>query len=97
MVARRILLAFNSHGKPIVTLVGQGAATQVAVGTGHGTSTAAHDDTAGGSSDVSERSHLLLAIEECGGNRALVARKLGISRSTLYRRMARLGLAAREG
>ncbi len=45
---------------------------------------------------ASERSRLLLAIEEHDGNRALVARTLGISRSTLYRKLTRLGIATQR-
>jgi DNA-binding NtrC family response regulator len=37
-----------------------------------------------------EANRLLQAIERAGGNRAEAARKLGISRSTLYRRLAAL-------
>lgn len=36
------------------------------------------------------RAHLLLALEECGGNRTAAARMLGISRSSIYRRIAKL-------
>jgi PAS domain S-box-containing protein len=39
-----------------------------------------------------EKSRILRAIQEAGGNRSEVARRLGISRATLYRRLAELGL-----
>ncbi len=38
------------------------------------------------------RQHLLLALAETDGNRAEAARRLGVSRSTLYRRMEKLGI-----
>jgi DNA-binding NtrC family response regulator len=39
-----------------------------------------------------EKSRVLRAIQEAGGNRSEAARRLGISRATLYRRLAELGL-----
>jgi transcriptional regulator with PAS, ATPase and Fis domain len=44
------------------------------------------------SSDAVERTRILLALEESGGCRTEAARQLEMSRSTLYRRMDRLGL-----
>jgi two-component system NtrC family response regulator len=41
------------------------------------------------------RSAILLALAEADGNRAEAARRLGVSRSTLYRRMDRLGIGAK--
>ncbi len=41
---------------------------------------------------AAERDVLLTAIRECGGNMSHAAKKLGISRNTLYRRCKRLGL-----
>jgi two-component system, NtrC family, response regulator len=38
------------------------------------------------------RSNILLALAETDGNRAEAARRLGVSRSTLYRRMEKLGI-----
>jgi len=37
---------------------------------------------------------LLQALEACGWNRTLAARRLGINRSTLYRKLRDLGLDA---
>jgi two-component system NtrC family response regulator len=39
------------------------------------------------------RSRILLALAETDGNRAEAARRLGVSRSTLYRQMDKLGIA----
>jgi len=43
--------------------------------------------------DESERQALLAALEQCGWNFVRTAEVLGISRMTLYRRLARLGIA----
>jgi|HigsolmetaAR203D_1030402.scaffolds.fasta_scaffold00037_92 transcriptional regulator of acetoin/glycerol metabolism len=45
---------------------------------------------------AAERDVLLAAIRECGGNMSHAAKKLGISRNTLYRRCKRLGLPVRR-
>jgi len=42
--------------------------------------------------DAAERAELRRALAHAGGNAAQTARDLGISRATLYRRMARLGM-----
>jgi len=42
-----------------------------------------------------ERSRILAALQRTGDNRARAARELGISRATLYRRLAELGIDAR--
>src|SRR5262249_6642228 len=39
-----------------------------------------------------ERRELIAALERCGGNKAEVARSLGIQRTTLYYRLKRLGI-----
>jgi DNA-binding NtrC family response regulator len=47
-------------------------------------------------SDSAERSRILLALEESGGSRVDAAKALGMGRSTLYRRMVRLGIPTRR-
>lgn len=42
------------------------------------------------------RSRILLALAETDGNRAEAARQLGVSRSTLYRQMEKLGIAGKS-
>ena len=39
-----------------------------------------------------ERRELLAALARCGGNKAEVARSLGVQRTTLYYRLKRLGI-----
>jgi len=41
----------------------------------------------------SAREDLLNSIRDCDGNMSLTAKRLGISRNTLYRRCRRLGIA----
>jgi transcriptional regulator of acetoin/glycerol metabolism len=43
-------------------------------------------------SPLDEKERLVDALKKANGNRALAARKMGISRITLYRRMAKYGL-----
>jgi DNA-binding NtrC family response regulator len=47
-----------------------------------------------GQLDDLERRELCIALERCGGNKAEVARMLGIQRTTLYYRLKRLGIEA---
>ena len=46
----------------------------------------------GESLEAMERQHLLRVLDECQGNKNLAASRLGISRSTLYRKLERYGL-----
>jgi len=43
--------------------------------------------------DAVERNHIVRMLAEVGGNKLAAARRLGISRRTLYRRLERHGLA----
>jgi transcriptional regulator of acetoin/glycerol metabolism len=43
-----------------------------------------------------ERTRILTALTHAGGNRSAAARLLGISRATLYRKLALLGIAPEE-
>ena len=45
-----------------------------------------------GQLDDLERRELYAALDRCGGNKAEVARVLGIQRTTLYYRLKRLGI-----
>ena len=42
--------------------------------------------------DDSERERLLATLEDCGGNKSLAARRLGMPRSTLFSKLSRLGI-----
>ncbi|MBR6324502.1 MAG: helix-turn-helix domain-containing protein, partial [Victivallales bacterium] len=44
-----------------------------------------------------EKSLIIKALEECGGNRSQAALKLNISRRTLYRKLHEYGLAKDDG
>jgi two-component system response regulator AtoC/two-component system response regulator HupR/HoxA len=44
--------------------------------------------------DAIERRELMAALDKCGGNKAEVARALGIHRTTLYYRLKKLGIEA---
>jgi PAS domain S-box-containing protein len=48
------------------------------------------------STEADPRSAILAALEWAEGNRARAARKLGISRATLYRRLAELGIPSKR-
>ena len=52
---------------------------------------------ASGKSDLgdAERAEIRRALARAGGNASAAARDLGVSRATLYRRMARLGISRR--
>jgi len=47
--------------------------------------------------DAAERTVLLRVLEECRGNMTIIASRLGMSRSTLYRRIRRLEIPLRSG
>ena len=49
---------------------------------------------AGRSLEEMERAHILQLLDECGGNQTRVARILGISRRTVYRKLQQYGIGA---
>jgi DNA-binding NtrC family response regulator len=61
------------------------------VGVAQGASSALKIDLDSQLEDI-ERRELLAALERCGGNKAEVARSLGMQRTTLYYRLKRLGI-----
>jgi DNA-binding NtrC family response regulator len=62
-----------------------------AVGAGQGPAAARSPDLRAALAEP-ERRLIQQALSECGGNRSLAAQKLGINRTTLYKKMKRLGL-----
>jgi transcriptional regulator with PAS, ATPase and Fis domain len=52
-----------------------------------------YPQTLSGQSQPDERQRVLAALEAANGNRTLAARELGMSRATLYRRLASLNIA----
>ncbi|MCB1889029.1 MAG: sigma 54-interacting transcriptional regulator, partial [Rhodocyclaceae bacterium] len=81
----------DEHGEGSATLLAMRAAGESSV------APAAVEPTAGLThSEVVERSRILMALEENGGSRNLAAKRLGIGRSTLYRRMEKYGIPTRR-
>jgi len=56
----------------------------------------AHDGALPTLSEV-EAAHIRLVLARCGGRMAEAARRLGIGRSTLYRKLADLGISGGDG
>ncbi len=75
----RVAIELGSFGSETILLSGPEAKAELLV-----------NEPVTGSQD--RRSRILLALAETEGNRAEAARKLGVSRSTLYRRMEKLGI-----
>ncbi|MGQ9914839.1 MAG: sigma-54-dependent transcriptional regulator [Thermogutta sp.] len=55
-----------------------------------------YEDDQAGRLDVVERAAILATLEECGGNRTLAARKLGISRRTLIYKLRAISQGKQE-
>ncbi|MFH1845694.1 MAG: sigma-54 dependent transcriptional regulator, partial [bacterium] len=89
MVARRAHIAMTTSGQIRIQL-GQGPRMILLSGPGCLTREAA----AGGSADDDiMRSRILVALEETDGNKTETARRLGVSRPTLYRWLQRLAIS----
>jgi len=86
VVQRAVLLCEHALVGPSFVLVHEVEST----GSGE-VRTASHIDLPGQLDDL-ERRELCAALERCGGNKAEVARMLGIQRTTLYYRLKRLGI-----
>ncbi len=89
LIARRAAISQKVLGVVDVEL-GSGRDALVLAGPGRQAKAAAGSSGAGEVAELS-RARLLLALEEAGGNRAEAARRLGISRAALYRRLERFG------
>jgi transcriptional regulator with PAS, ATPase and Fis domain len=98
MVARRAHVALTSLGKVEIKIPQDHGEPLILSGPGF----AALKEAAGGdkpiltSSEAADRSRILMALDEAGGNRNAAAKALGVGRSTLYRRMIKLGIPTRR-
>ena len=102
MVARRAVVDLEARGRVHLFLVGEGGSRIELTGPKPKTLAAmAADGRTGNGDDLAvsesvERSRILLALEESGGSKVVAARRLGLSRSTLYRKLRRLEILAKE-
>ncbi|MDD5304520.1 MAG: helix-turn-helix domain-containing protein, partial [Elusimicrobia bacterium] len=46
--------------------------------------------------DDAEKRHILQAIEDCGGNQVTAAKRLGVARNTLWRKLKAYGIPAKK-
>ena len=46
--------------------------------------------------DDAEKRHILQAIDDCGGNQVTAAKRLGVARNTLWRKLKAYGIPARK-
>ena len=96
MVARRAHLGLRTQGRVLVTITRADDLPLLVDGPGGMAMEVAPPPPGLTASEASERTRILMAIEENGGSRLLAARALGMGRSTLYRRLARLGIATQR-
>jgi len=94
MVARRALVEQRTRGQFAITLRDGPRAVMLSGGAPRAAlvARAAEGD---GDADADDRARITAALDHCAGSRQEAARLLGLSRSTLYRRMEKLGI--REG
>ena len=93
-VARCVALATSK-------VIGPAAFTQVEAGAGTGSSDAPHDPAGQGPTyreqmEAFERNLLASTLRTASGNQSEAARRLGLSRATLYDRLQRHGLLSRD-
>jgi transcriptional regulator with PAS, ATPase and Fis domain len=96
IVARRAHLALRTHGRVQVMVTRTDDVPLVINGPGEAHLEAAASLPEMAAGEASERTSILMAIEENGGSRLLAARALGMGRSTLYRKLTRLGIATQR-
>jgi two-component system NtrC family response regulator len=96
----RVDLRIRQHDGPELRLTGPGLLALEASGVAEAASGTELTPTAEAvlisQSEIVERSRILLALDGAGGNRNTAARELGIGRSTLYRKMVKLGIPTRR-
>lgn len=98
MVARRAHVFLSTKGYVELGLaVGDGQSLML---TGPGLLAAAATEGSGSAPPTTrenvERTRIMMALDQCDGNRLEASRLLGIGRSTLYRRMEKLGIPAKR-
>ena len=91
MVARRANVELRAKGRVDLFLTRPGGG-KIRISSSARSTEHFEEDKGKLASDAVERTRILMALEESGGSRSEAARQLGMSRSTLYRRMIRLGL-----
>jgi DNA-binding NtrC family response regulator len=96
MVARRAHVDLMARGTVDMRLERDGDKALVLTGPGEAAEPGLEHDYVMEGYDAAERSRILLALEANGDNRILAAKSLGIGRSTLYRRMVKLGIPRRR-
>ncbi|MBK8166373.1 MAG: sigma 54-interacting transcriptional regulator [bacterium] len=96
IVARRAHIALASQGRVLVQVSRSDGSQFMVDGPGDQPADEVLAPAHLTPAEAAERSRILLAIEANGGSRLLAARALGVGRSTLYRRLARLGIATRQ-
>ena len=96
IVARRAHIALASQGRVLVQVVRSDGTQFLVDGPGDQPADELPAPAHLTPAEAAERSRILLAIEANGGSRLLAAKALGVGRSTLYRRLARLGIATRQ-
>ncbi len=92
MVARQARVQLESRGKVRIELVTESGIVILTGPQDEGALTMTVSEQPG---LASSRSRIILALTETEGNRAQAARLLGVSRSTLYRHMERMGIAGK--
>lgn len=92
MVARQARVQLESRGKVRIELETD---TGIVILTGPQDEGALSMPVAEPGSLVTGRTRIILALTETDGNRAKAAKLLGVSRSTLYRHMERMGIACK--
>jgi transcriptional regulator of acetoin/glycerol metabolism len=95
-VARRAHIALASQGRVLVQVARSDGSTFLVDGPGDQPADEMPAPVNLTPAEAAERTRILLAIEANGGSRLLAAKALGVGRSTLYRRLARLGIATRQ-
>jgi DNA-binding NtrC family response regulator/tetratricopeptide (TPR) repeat protein len=96
MVAKRAHLALLAQGRVLVQVAKTDGSYLLADGPGDMPTIEEAAPAFLTPVEAAERTRILLAIEANGGSRLLAAQSLGMGRSTLYRKLARLGIATRQ-